>query len=320
MSLHSHKVHIRGSSIYVDPESSPASASDILDYSAEAFGFLHQSLPETILSSLSSSFIPAVSSMIIAHWLSSAIPTRLDGLDEFEGTLNRVLQFTKSIESFNWHGYEELVSWVNQAPRLWLTRRRVDSLDQVRKVLAVSRWDSRQVERVEKRQVSESDEVLLDNSTSDEWDAGWDDEKEEKLAQNDEDEDVSAWGLDDGTDDQVGAKPELKSGADGDEDEAGDAWGWGDDDDEDQPPAEINTQPKKGATAESLQDIETASQIASKEITLKENYTITDVPDAILQIIQQQIADSKALSQPSYAHLKPQNKLRLTIPGIPKPS
>ncbi|KAL3472189.1 hypothetical protein BJX99DRAFT_262499 [Aspergillus californicus] len=302
ISLHSHKVHIRGSSIYVDPKLSPASASDVLDYSAEAFGFLRQFLPETILSSLSSSFIPAVSSKIIAHWLSSAIPTGLDGLDEFECTLNRVIQFTKTIESFDWHGHEELVSWVNQAPRLWLTRRRVDSLDQVRKVLAISRGDSRQVERVEKRQVSESDEVLLDNSTSDEWDAGWDDEKEEKQAQNDEDEDVSAWGLDDGTDDQVGAKPESKSSADDDEDEAGDAWGWGEDDDEDQPPAEINTQPRKGATTEPLQDIETTSQIASKEVTLKENYTITDVPDAILQIIQHQIADSKALSQPLHSN------------------
>ncbi|KAL2833449.1 hypothetical protein BDW59DRAFT_169113 [Aspergillus cavernicola] len=296
MDGYSRRVHIRESSIHVNTEPSPASVSDVLGYSAEVFSFLRQFLPASILASLSGSLIPAVSSNIISHWLSSAIPTELDGLGQFETTLNHVLHFSKTMESLGWHGHEELVSWVNQASRLWLTRRRVDSLDQVRKVLAVSRGDSRQVERVEKRQVSESDEVL-DNSNSDEWDAGWDDEKEEQPQKND-DEDVSAWGLDD-DDDRINATAEANPEAD--DDGVGDAWGWAEDDEENQSSAENDTQPKEAATTKLGKGNKTTSQTAPKEITLKESYTITDVPDSILRIIQQQIVDSQAISQPSHS-------------------
>ncbi|EAA66826.1 hypothetical protein AN9435.2 [Aspergillus nidulans FGSC A4] len=197
---YSHGIQVEESLISVDPEPSRASVSDVLNYVVQVLEFLRRSLPESIITPLSDSLIPAISSNIISHWLSTAIPTKLADLGEFEATLEHVLQFTKTIESLGLHGQEELVSWTTQAPRLWLTRRRVDSLDQVRKVLAASKGDSRQVERIEKRQVSETDEVLLDNSTSDDWDAGWDDEKE-NAQNNDDEEDVSAWGLDDDTDD-----------------------------------------------------------------------------------------------------------------------
>ncbi|KAL4781189.1 hypothetical protein BJX76DRAFT_350336 [Aspergillus varians] len=297
---YSHKVHFEESSILVDPDPSPASVSDVLDHIAKVFGFLRRSLPAPILTSLSDSFIPAVSSKIISHWLSNAIPTELDGLGEFEATLNRILQFTKTIESLDWNGQEELVSWANQAPRLWLTKRRVDSLDQVRQVLAASQWDTRQVERVERRQVSETDEVLLDTSTSDDWDASWDYEKEEE-PQNNADEDVSAWGLDDDTDGPKVTKPATIS--DVDDDETGDAWGWAEEEEEEeeeQPPTE-DTQPKRTAATHLVKDNEARPQATSKEITLKENYTITDVPGSILQIIQQQISDSETISKPTHS-------------------
>ncbi|KAL3450658.1 hypothetical protein BJX65DRAFT_293878 [Aspergillus insuetus] len=284
---YSHGIQVLEGSIRVEPEPSPASVRDVLDRVGTVFYFLHQSLPLAISSSLSDTFIPAISSKIISHWLLTAIPTELEGLGWFEATLNHVLDFTKLIGSLNWHGQEELVSWVNQAPRLWLTRRRVDSLDEVRKVLSASKGDSRQVERVEKRQIHASDEVLLDNSTLDDWDAGWDD-------QNHDDVDVSAWGLDDDKDDSKATK--AKAGVDDDEDDgAGDAWGWAEDDEEDQ--SFEDTAPNKAAIeAKPSRD---QSHSEPREITLKESYTITDVPDSILHIIRQQVADSVAISQPA---------------------
>ncbi|KAL5342609.1 hypothetical protein BJX70DRAFT_386099 [Aspergillus crustosus] len=294
---YSHSIIIDGSSILINPSPSPASVPDVLDIIAEVFGFLRQTLPGSVLTSLSDTFIPAVSSKIILHWLSTAIPTELDGLGEFETTLNHVLQFTKTIESLEWHGHEELVSWATQAPRLWLARRRVDSLDQVRKVLTASKGEARQVERVEKRRVSNTDEVLLDNATPDDWDAGWDDEKEEE-PQNDDEEDVSAWGLDDDADISKGSK--RNTSLEPDDDGAGDAWGWADDEEEDQPPAE-NSKPKKEATIQSAADNEAETHPTPREITLRENYTITDVPDSILRIILQQIADSETISQPLHS-------------------
>ncbi|KAL4964715.1 uncharacterized protein BDV14DRAFT_71303 [Aspergillus stella-maris] len=291
---YSHGVQIEQSSITVDPQPTPASVSVVLDRILEALTFVHQSLPERILSSLSESFIPAVSSNLISHWLSTAIPTELDGLNDFEATLNRILQFAKSIESLGWYGQEELVSWANQAPRLWLTRRRVDSLDQVRKVLSASKGESRQVERVEKKQVTEADEVLLDNSTSDDWDAGWDDEKEDGPQKNAE-EDVSAWGLDDDNDVEDKKATQSDSAASADDDEAGDAWGWTEDDEE-QEAAEEKAQPKGADPAQPSKTKEAGNHANPKEITLREHYTITDVPDSVLHIIQQQISDSKAIS------------------------
>ncbi|KAL4978014.1 hypothetical protein BDW66DRAFT_158397 [Aspergillus desertorum] len=298
----SHGVELEESSILIDPKPSRVSVSDVMNYIVKVLDFLRRSLPAFILTPLSDSFIPAISSKIISHWLSTAIPTELDDISEFEATLDNVLQFTKTIESLEWHGQEELVSWTNQAPRLWLTRRRVDALDQVRKVLAASRWDSRQVERVERKQVSETDEVLIDNSTSDDWDAGWDDEKED--AQNSDEEDVSAWGLNDNMDDPNATKHSIAPGAN--DDEAGDAWGWGEDDeDEDQPPLEDpDPQLKKTVKPKSSRDNEAgAHQPTSKEITLREHYMVTDVPDSIVQIIRQQISDSEIISTPSHSSI-----------------
>jgi centromere/kinetochore protein ZW10 len=261
---YSHGIQVLEGSICLEPEPSPASVRDVLDRVGTVLAFLHHSLPLAIQSPLSDTFIPAISSKIISHWLSTAIPTELEGLGWFEATLNHVLGFTKLIGSLNWHGQEELLSWVNQAPRLWLTRRRIDSLDQVRKVLSASKGDSRQVERVEKRQVHASDEVLLDNSTLDDWDAGWDD-------QNHDDEVVSAWGLDNDKDDSKAAK--ASAGVDDEEDDgAEDAWGWAEDDEEDQ--SFEDTAPNKAVTeAKPSQDQKHKSQSGPREITLKEHYT-----------------------------------------------
>ncbi|KKK19874.1 hypothetical protein AOCH_003547 [Aspergillus ochraceoroseus] len=291
---YSHEINIDKCSVHVGPEPSRVTVSELLGRVAKVLGFLHQHLPTAVLSSFSDSFIPTLSSRIISHWLSSAIPTELDGLQEFESILNEVLEFSKTIEAFNWHGQEELVSWVNQAPRLWLTRRRVDSLDQVRKALAASKGNTRQVERVEKKQVSETDEVLLENSTSDDWDAGWDDDKEGETGHT-VDEDVSAWGFDDDTSDAVDSKPETSTSTE--DDDVGDAWGWGEDED-DQPSVEI-TQPK--ASTKSANGDNTAKTLP-KEVTLKETYTVTDVPDCIIEIIRRQILDSEVISQPTQSH------------------
>ncbi|KAJ5907429.1 hypothetical protein N7495_000111 [Penicillium taxi] len=282
----SHGVTVTDTGIYVQPERKKSNVAEVLEYTSSVLGYLKQNLPSAIAATLPQAFIPAVSSKAIAGWLSGSIPTNLEGLDEFERTLDYVLQFTNTIQSWGWSGQEELVSWVNQAPRLWLTRRRVDSLDSVRKALAASKGTTKQVERVEKEKVSQADEALLDNATGDDWDANWDDDKEDTANQKntqpqDEEEDVSAWGLDDDTQSDAAVSTE--------EDDADDAWGWGDDDGEEKDqeaktPAPASYRPNTG---------DKSSQSSPREVTLKEVYTVTDIPDLVVQIIQQQVADSK---------------------------
>lgn len=302
--LQSRDVRVNASGIDIEIEQTTATISEVLDRLAQVLDYLQKSLPTSILTPFSDYFIPNLSSRVISSWLSSAIPTELEGLGEFEITLDHVLRFTQSVEALGWHGHEELVSWVNQAPRLWLTRRRVNSLDQVRKVLTAARGTTKQVERVEKQQVSQADEALLENGPSDDWDAGWDDENEEETngkpaAQPEDDEDVSAWGLDDDTKDDV---PETKSdaaapAAEDDEDDAGDAWGWGDE--EDEAPQENPLQPQAAATTKPVNGNDTSSHGASREVTLRETYMVTDIPDSIVEIVLQQITDSQTISQPT---------------------
>ncbi|KAE8373483.1 hypothetical protein BDV26DRAFT_285103 [Aspergillus bertholletiae] len=295
----SHSVQVGVSSIRVESQPSNASVPEVLDRLTTVLGFLRQHLPAIVSDSFSSSLIPTLSSKVISYWLSSAIPTDLEGLSMFENILNYVLKFTNTIETFGWQGYEELVSWVNQAPRLWLTRRRVDSLDQVRKVLAASQGTTKRVERIEKEEISGKDEALLENSTDD-WDAGWGDDNEHETTarhsgNKEDEEDVSAWGLDDDTEENtVGTKSDPSA-----EDDAADAWGWGDEDEEEQAD---DSQIKNMNGAKSVNGKDSTHQDSPREVTLKEQYTVTDIPDSILGIIQQQIKDSEAISQPIHSH------------------
>lgn len=299
----SHGVTATENYIHVDPQLSKATVAETLDRTTSVLNYLRENLPSPISTSLPQRFIPAVASNAISGRLSSEIPTNLDGLDEFEKTLDHVLQFTKTIEALGWSGQEELVSWVNQAPRLWLTRRRVDSLDSVRKVIAASKGTTKQVERVEREKVSQADGALLENATNDDWDASWDDEeKEENLAEDvstaqpqEEEEDLDAWGLDEETQGPSTEDTNQPTAASTEKDDADEAWGWGDDDEENGDKTQL------APTIPALKQVdgEQAAQTSSpKEVTLREVYTVTDIPDSILGIIQQQIADSKDITKP----------------------
>lgn len=294
----SYAVTITEAGVCVESKPSKATVADILNRMTELLIYLRQNLPSSTMDALSPSVVPAIASKIISGWLSSAIPTDLIGLDDFEGTLDQVLQFTKNIESWGWSGQEELVSWVNQAPRLWLTRRRVDSLDSVRKVLAASKGTTKQVERIEIEKVSQADGALLENATNDDWDAGWDDEKEQTPAEQtkdtppEEDDDLDAWGLDEDTQEE----PKQDAPVPTEDEDADDGWGWGDDDEEEKGGKSQSSQ--IAAATRPANGPSTGKSPSSREVTLREVYTVTDIPDSVLQIIQRQITDSKDISQP----------------------
>jgi centromere/kinetochore protein ZW10 len=301
----SHGVVVTETSIRIEPEASKTTALETLDRLSSVLGYLRQNLPSLVSATFSESFIVTISSKAISEWLSSAIPTDLAGLAEFENILNHVSQFAKQIESWGWTGQEGLVSWVNQAPRLWLTRRRVDSLDSVRKFLAASQGTTKRVERIEKEKVSRAEGALLENAGNEDWDADWDDDnedepkKEEATKPDGEEEDVSAWGLDDEdieeTPDQ--AKPETVASTD--EDDADDAWGWGDEDEDDHKVDDKPSQPQNTAAVNPTDKKDTAGFVSPKEVTLKEVFTITDIPESVLAVVQQQISDSKDILQPA---------------------
>ncbi|KAJ9200695.1 hypothetical protein DTO164E3_1451 [Paecilomyces variotii] len=296
-------VSVQESGIFLESLST-ASIAEVLERVARVLGYLKQHLPTSISARLSEIVIPTISSQLISSWLSPSIPTDLDGLHDYEDTLERVLQFSKTIEKFGWNGQTELVSWVNQAPRLWLARRRVSSLDEVRKALADSKGTTRQVERVEKEKVSSENEALLEGGATDDWDASWENENEE--ATNDanakhsaeDEEDVSAWGLDE--DDGDTKVDEPIAGESPEDDEAEDAWGWGDDEEQELDKGESMQAPPTAASLKQVNGRSDKHAPAEREITLREYYTVTDIPDSILATVVRQITDSHNLSQEEF--------------------
>lgn len=298
----SHGVTVLEDGIHVDPQPSVATVAETLNRITSVLNYLREKLPSSISVSLSPSLIQVVASKAIAGWLASEIPTDLDGLGEFEMTLDHVLQFAKTIESWGWSGQEELVSWVKQAPRLWLTRRRVDSLDSVRKVLATSKGTTKRVERVEREKVSQAEGALLENAANDDWDAEWDEEKEEvgpgeasNTQPQEEDEDLDAWGLDEEEQQTLKEEAGQPATASTEDDDAAEVWGWGDDEEE----KGDQNHPSQASLDQKQANGGKAAQTSSpREVTLTEVYTITDIPDSVLRIIQQQIADSKDITKP----------------------
>jgi protein transport protein DSL1/ZW10 len=271
----------------------PSAIPEVLSRLVSILRYLQEKLPASVSESAAEAIIPQISTIFSESWLTPSIPLNLDGIRDFEDTLGRVNEFASAIETFGWHGQEQLVSWVNHFPRLWLTRRRVNSLDQVRGILVQSKGTTKEVERVEKEVVTNKDDVLLDTGITEDWDANWGSEGEEEEStktsapQESKGDDFDAWGLDEETED-------AEKAADEDENDD-DAWGWGDEADEE------NTPDKPEASSEvksQEKDLPVEKGPAAREITLTERYTITDIPGSITTLLKQQISDFESLSKP----------------------
>lgn len=231
----------------------------------------------------------------------------VEGVQRFRGVLDLVVQFARTLDSFNWPGKEILVRWTDGIPEVWLNKRREVSLDKVRKLLVEGLGSAETVERVETRILSREDGVFAGNGGEDEWNAGWSDEEgdgvgeslqpssaREKQPEDEEEDDVSAWGLDEDPDEDPSEdKPESSDITD----EGAEAWGWGDENDDGEvsrPMEAKNVAPKRASTNGRSK----APQKNAREVTLKETYNITSLPREILEIIIQLITDAETLRKP----------------------
>ncbi|KAI9759554.1 MAG: ribosome biogenesis protein ytm1, partial [Candelina submexicana] len=266
--------------------------------------YLTTHLPLRIVELLSDILMPGLTSRLVSIWLTDAVPSTLEGTTEYHEVQALVQNFVECIGPFGKSGENHLTEWVERAPQIWLTKRKETSLDGVRAILSNGLGTTKAVEREETQAVSRDDGVFKHNGGEDGWDAKWSDEEEEKTDQGSRDEnvgeeDVSAWGLDDDTD----ARPESSTPAeaaatdDDDDDDVDQAWGWGDDVDTtpDHPPLVATKQ--RSAPKSNGANTELGNKV--RHITLKETYTITAVPEAILDIVTQIVSDAKSLAHPS---------------------
>lgn len=260
----------------------------------QILAFLAKRLPGELVQSLCMVMMPDLIPRIKSAWLDSVVPASLKEIDQFQEILRAVRAFCHSLQSMNYTGFGELQDWVDSAPRVWLTKCRETALDTVRIKLAQGLGSSREVERVETQTVSRSEGAELAANRppraaeDDDWGAAWDDGEGDTTAKtnqpaaegapesaNEEDgADAWGWGEDEGQN-PMAAAPAPKSTT---EDDGGDAWGWGDEDTPQETPAS-----------------QTAAGQNTREMTLRERYKISSMPEPVLALISAILEDGALL-------------------------
>lgn len=267
-------------------------------------GYFANLLPAELLQALSNVMMPALVPRIIGSWLDPAVPATLKEMDQFQEVITAVGSFCQSLKDLKYNGFAELQDWVDNAPRVWLAKCRENALDAVRNKMGQGLGFPKAVERIETQTVSRSEGKELaangaPTNDEDDW-AAWDDEGEgdateapaaasqesaNHSAPDSNEDDADAWGW--GEEEPVEEKPAEPAGADTSmDDDPADAWGWGDEEPVDQPAA-----PPQPKTAEPV----ATKGPETREMTLKESYHISSLPDPVLDLISAILEDGASL-------------------------
>ena len=290
-------LYIEGNDIHISERLSDTSIATLSVDINSIIEYLATRLPSSVAAPLSEVLMPSLTTRLISDWLSPSIPPDLDGMVDFQAILAVVLDYADKVESYGWHGKNDLVEWVERAPRVWLNRRRETSLDRVRRLLVRGLGNAKTVERIETQVVTREDDLFTGNKGGDDWDAGWSDNDVDESQnfnksphggeEEEEEEGVSAWGLDEDTNEEQTAKDPDQHGA---IDVDNDAWGWRDDN-------EVGDVSLRASSPKDNVNHATSHR-TEREVTLKETYNITALPEEILDIIKQTVADAEILAHP----------------------
>ena len=304
-------LQVNGDELSVPGQSSDLSAEALFSDLDSIIAFLCTRLPSSVIEPLAQQMMPRLISKLISTWLASAVPEDLDGLEDFQDTMSLVQRFGNSLNSYKWPGKRDLVDWTKSIPNVWLRKRQEGSLVHIRQLLSRGVGETETVERVEKQVLSKHDEVFAGNTGDDEWNAGWSDDetgspakthpsRTSNAAHNEDEEDVSAWGLDDEKHNEPG-QDDQENPAATDVDADADAWGWGDENEGEESkkvasPVRTNSKPTQS------NGLPRAPDQAEREVTLKETYNITSLPKEILELISQIISDAEKLETSDLAN------------------
>ncbi|KAI1352132.1 hypothetical protein F5Y01DRAFT_100236 [Xylaria sp. FL0043] len=249
--------------------------------------YLSERLPEELVSSLSNVMMPDLIPRIITSWLEPTVPTSLKDMDEFQKIIHATRAFYDRLEALNFSKLEELQEWVQTVPRVWLAKCRETALESIRTKLTQGLGDPKEIERVETQTVSQEEGRRLATNTAappngDAWDEAWDDgeainknqDQPKQLKEEDDGDDgADAWGWSDEADDNemntTSVDANTKETRPVEEEDPAAAWGWGDEEDA--------TETAKGGI--------TNPATQTQELTLKETYNISSMPEPVIALI-----------------------------------
>jgi centromere/kinetochore protein ZW10 len=270
--------------------------------------YLSTRLPPSIAVPLSSKLIPAMATRLINNLLMPAVPTSTSGVPEFQEHLSYVLGLVEFFDELGWSGQNRLTEFVDKSAEIWLAKQKEAAIARVQTLFPKRVREKKAVERVETQVVSKGDALHAGHDEQeDDWGAEWD--EEEPVVEKDnstaapavsaEEEDMSAWGdeideVPDEAEAQLKAEAEKPSG-----DEDADDWGADWDDGEDAKPVTSGQTPRKSKQTPKKNGTSTAQKPSKEqEVTLRETYTVTAMPDSIMEIILQVITDVETLNSP----------------------
>ncbi|KAF1929742.1 uncharacterized protein M421DRAFT_60313 [Didymella exigua CBS 183.55] len=286
--------------------------------------YISTRLPPSITLPLSSKLVPAITSRLITHYLLPAVPTSTDRVLQFQETLSYVLGLVEYLDELGWSGQNRLTEWVDKSAEIWLAKQKENAIARVQKLFPKQIKVKKTVEKVETQVISKGDALHPAQEEQDnDWGAEWGDEDEnakenaDKAPEDVEEVDMSAWGVDEDESEDA-PKPEAKTEEKrtGDDEDAED-WGndWGDD--EDSKPAPLpqayTKSPQRKTNGQPAQQ-----PLIDQHVTLRETYTVTAIPDSIIEIILQVIADVEILNSPELVKsaIAPASGGLFAIPGL----
>lgn len=302
----------------------------LLRFSRDVVDFLQENLPGQLYESIASRIGPSLISSLVSDWLTPAIPTDLNDLTVLDDLGSDVAALAIALRERKWPRCEDLVQWTQHAPRMWIAKRKSEALDSVRKAFVSAHGTLHQVERVERQKPSNLERepqppVPEDTDEKDDWNTSWGDEESADPSANEgsmKQEESSGWGFD--GEDLGSSAPDAAQKANGgrgkivddeeEEEDAGDAWGWGDEDADDS-----STRSPKGADdASKVINGNSSDPAVSQELTLTELYSITDIPDRLVEGIGKDIQDAVTLQAEDHPSLKavPASSGLLALPSL----
>jgi centromere/kinetochore protein ZW10 len=271
--------------------------------------YLSTRLPPAVATPLSEKLVPVIASRLISSWLRPAVPLSMDGVQDFQEILSLVLGLAEYFDELEWSGQNRLRDWVDKSAEIWLASRKEAAIATVQRLLPRRVQEKTTVERVETQMIIKGDGILGGKEEQEEdWGAEWGDEegeqtqekKESKVQEEEEDveeEDMSAWGIDEEEEYQDQPNEQIKVEEKEDAGEVDtEAWGWGED--EEAQPAPPPLPATKAVSQHASNGPTIAPQKSTKEVTLRETYTVTAIPDSIIEIIMHVVSDVGTLNQP----------------------
>ncbi|KIX97449.1 uncharacterized protein Z520_06901 [Fonsecaea multimorphosa CBS 102226] len=279
----------------------------VLDFVLDIINFLQTSLPKMIQGAAVTAILPDLMSVLVSDWLVPELPIDLAMLDGLDKLQQRVTVILDKLKSLQWTGQAQLQDWMDDIQRTWLNKRKAATLDAVRKAFASAKGHLRQVERVEKQVMSTAtEEPKAGDNESNDWDTSWDEDIKDKSSTGEaptegdgtEDEDTSGWGFDE--EENSAEKEDKQNGhaASHDEDDAGEAWGWDDENQEKRSEQAVKDAPTETNGARGPRETE-------HEVTLTEVYSISEIPDHLVEIIGRDFSDAQAIEETKHKNLEP---------------